>query len=422
MPHLVQKHLENGLPVIVDSVPGHYSVSVKVWVKAGSAYETVENSGVAHFLEHMIFKGTEKRTAQQIAIDFDRLGGHFNACTGKGYTVYYIKLLEEHLEAGMEILSDVIGNSIFPKEELEREKMVVLEEISQTEDAPDDIIFDRFFEAVYPDQAYGRPILGSRENVKRFTKDDLVSFIEQNYSHKNMMLIASGKVDPDKFICLAERYFGDIKSPDSVRNTTQATYVPSEYREERKLEQTHIVLGLPCVSYMSGITQIYSAKILAILLGGSMSSRLFQEVREKRGLAYSVSAFYSPSETSGIMGIYSSTDSKRLRELVAVVLGELVKLSETLTAEEIERAKYQIKSSILMTLESNDSRASYIGRSLHYFGRYIDGDELTRVIDAISVDEVSSIVQFMLEGKQLSLALIGSKDVLDERGVLLKSL
>ncbi|ABD45630.1 M16 family metallopeptidase [Neorickettsia sennetsu] len=423
MQNLVQRRLGNNLPVFVDSISGHYSVSIKVWVRAGSECETQENGGLAHFLEHMIFKGTSTRNAAQIAEDFDRLGGYFNACTSRGYTVYYVRLLEEHLDKGMEILSDVINNSIFPEEELEREKLVVLEEISQTEDAPDDIIFDRFFESIYPNQAYGRPILGSRENVKRFTRNDIASFISQHYYSENMMLIASGKVDAERFISLAEKYFGGIKSISRrAANRLPAKYVPVEYREERKLEQTHIILGLPCVSYSDGISQVYSAKVLAILFGGGMSSRLFQEVREKRGLAYSISAFHAPSETSAIMGVYSSTDPKRLKELVAVVLGELAKLRNTLTIEEVESAKQQIKSSILMSLESNESRASHIGRSIHYFGRYIDGAELIEVIDAVEVDDVASITEFMLRGKRLSLALIGAKDVLDERGVLAEAL
>ncbi|WP_164500978.1 M16 family metallopeptidase [Neorickettsia findlayensis] len=423
MQRLIQRRLGNNLPVFVDSIPGHYSVSIKIWIRAGSECETQENNGLAHFLEHMIFKGTSTRTAEQIAADFDRLGGYFNACTSRSYTVYYVKLLEEHLDKGMEILSDVLNNSIFPKEELEREKMVVLEEISQTEDAPDDIIFDRFFENIYPNQAYGRPILGSRENVRRFTRDDITSFISQHYCSENMMLIASGKVDSERFISLAEKYFGCIKSV-GVRavDRSPARYVPAEYREERKLEQTHLILGLPCVSYSDSISQIYSAKVLAILLGGSMSSRLFQEVREKRGLAYSISAFHAPSETSAIMGIYSSTDPKRLKELVTVVLGELSKLQNTLTTEEVERAKQQIKSSILMSLESNESRASHIGRSIHYFGRYTDGAELIEIIDTIGVNDVASIAEFMLQDKRLSLALIGAKGMLDGYRVLAEAL
>ncbi|AHX11124.1 peptidase M16 inactive domain protein [Neorickettsia helminthoeca str. Oregon] len=420
MQNLIQTRLTNGLSVFVDNIPGNYSVSIKIWVRAGSNYEQQENNGIAHFLEHMIFKGTKTRTAEQIAKDFDELGGHFNACTGKGYTIYYAKVLAEYLDKGMELLSDVLNNSVFPDVELQREKMVVLEEILQTEDTPDDIIFDRFFETIYPDQPYGRPILGSRDNVRNFTKNDLTSFISEHYYPENMMLIVSGGVDINVFLVLAEKYFADMKSVDvSKKDPAPAVYQPREYREERKLEQTHIILGFPGVSYQDSIAQIYSSKILTILLGASMSSRLFQEVREKRGLAYSISAFHSPAETSGIIGIYSSADPKKLTELVTVVLEELVRLESTLTMEEIERAKKQIKSSLLMGLESNESRASYIGKSFHYFGKYLDGETITRVINEITVQDVAAIANLMLTEKKVSLASIGAKDGLPEYEKLL---
>ena len=426
MSSLSQHKLKNGMLVITDRIPEHHSVCVKLWVKSGSRSETKNNNGIAHFLEHMAFKGTKTRSALQIAKEFDELGGHFNACTGREYTIYYIKVLKEFVQKGIEILSDILLNSVFEKEEIEREKSVVLEEINQTEDTPEEIIFDKFFEATYPDHPFGRPILGTKEIVSSFSSKDLKDFVAQHYFAENMLLIASGGVDHEFIVQQATNYLSNLQqksTPESIKDKSKPSYFCANFRQNKKLEQSHILLGFPCFSYQESLKKVYSAKILAVIFGGSMSSRLFQEVREKRGLAYSVSAFCSASLDCGVFGMYSSTDPKKLKTLVNVILEQINKLScHGILDEELFRAKNQIKASLLMGMENNESRASYIGKCFQNFERCVTQEEAVSIVDSLNKDDIDLSIDDILCKKELSLAAIGQTDSLPDQNELLNSL
>jgi predicted Zn-dependent peptidase len=417
-----QKKLSNGLTIITDNVLSHHSVSIKLWIRAGSSFETKDNNGIAHFLEHMAFKGTKTRTAHQIAQEFDDLGGYFNACTGREYTIYYVKVLNEFAEKAIEILSDITLNSLFAEDEMKREKSVILEEIAQTEDTPDDIIFDKFFEAIYPEQSFGRSILGTRENVKNFQISDLRNFVDEHYFAENMMLIASGGISHLDIKTYSEKYLSKLQSCDKKLISEIPQYYCANFRQSKKLEQTHVILGFPSISGHNHMKAVYTAKILSIILGGSMSSKLFQEVREKRGLAYNISSFNSINENSGVFGIYSSTDPKNLSELIKITFNEINQLKNSITEDEIKRAKQQIKSSVLMKMEANEQRCSYIGHCMQYYDRYIEDEELIKVVDLINLDDIKSVVDEIFSEKKLSIAVLGEHKDLPEYNELIKTL
>lgn len=418
----VEETLQNGLTIYTDSISSHHSVSIKLWVKSGSAYEVESNNGIAHFLEHMAFKGTKNRTAHQIAQEFDDLGGYFNACTGREYTIYYVKVLNDFAEKALEILSDIFLNSVFAEEELEREKLVILEEISQTEDDPGDIIFDRFFEAIYPNQSFGRPILGTRENVKSFDASTLRTFVDEHYFSENTMLIASGGISHEKIKSYAEKYLLDLKCCVGKIPLEIPNYHCADIRQSKKLEQTHVIFGFPSIPNHKEIRDVYTAKILSIILGGSMSSKLFQEVREKRGLAYNITSFNSISENTGIFGIYSSTDPKNLSELTKVIFDEINNLKSTIVDDEIKRAKQQIKSAVLMKMEANEERCSYIGSCMQYYNRYIEDDEIINVVDMITINDIKSVIDRIFLEKKLSVTVLGEHSGLPEYNELIKNL
>ena len=377
--------LANGLTVATDRMESVETVSVGVYVDVGTRHEAAETNGVAHVLEHMAFKGTTRRSARDIAEQVEAVGGQMNAHTGREQTAYYVKLLKEDLELGVDIIADILLDSVYAPEELERERGVILQELGQVEDTPDDVIFDRFSEVAYPGQAVGRPVLGKADIIASLPRQALVDFRAAFYGAPRMVLCAAGKLEHEQLCALAETRFARLAS--SARDgSAPARWEGGEYRKDDDLEQVHLTLGFPGVSYTD--PDFWAANVLATILGGGMSSRLFQEVREKRGLVYSVYSFTAPCMDGGLFGIYAGTGESEAAELIPVTLDELQKVQHEVTLAELARARAQVKAGLLMSLESTGSRCEQLARQIQVFGRVIPTAETVQRIEAVGVADV----------------------------------
>ena len=381
--------LKNGLRVVTDRMDELDTVSLGVWVGVGAMYEPAEINGISHLLEHMAFKGTTTRSARQIAEEIEDVGGYINACTSRETTSYYIKVLKEDVDLAVDILSDILQNSTFDAQEFDREKTVVLQEINQSIDTPDDIIFDYFQSCAFPDQPVGRPVLGSIETVRQIQRETLDQYMKSNYTPERMVVAASGKVDHDRFVHLVEQSFGSMTHKAGLK-ASPAVYKAGEYRENKALEQVNLVLGFKGVSIAED--DYYTAHILSTILGGGMSSRLFQEIREKRGLAYSVYSFNAAASNGGLFGIYAGTGEKETAELLPAICQEIQKIKQSLVGrEELMRAKAQLKAGVLMSLEHPEVRSEQNAGHLLSFDRLLSKEEILQKIAATTEEQVAQL-------------------------------
>jgi predicted Zn-dependent peptidase len=377
--------LPSGLTVLTERMDRVETVSFGAYIGAGTRHETAAENGVAHFLEHMAFKGTATRTAVDIAEAVEDVGGHINAYTSREQTAYYVKMLKEDLGLGVDIIGDILCHSIFEPEELERERGVILQEIGQANDTPDDIVFDHFQSAAYPSQPMGRPVLGTETIIRNMKREALPGFMNAHYTPENMVIAASGNLRHEQVVELVGQHFADL--PNAVRHEPMpADYTGGEYREDRDLDQAHLVLGFNAPGY--GEPDYYPAMLLSTLLGGGMSSRLFQEIREKRGLVYSIYSFTAPAQDGGLFGIYAGTGESEAAELMPVTLEELGKVQHQVTGVELRRAKAQLKAGLLMSLESTGSRCEQLARQWQIFGRVIPAFETVAKIEAVTEADV----------------------------------
>jgi predicted Zn-dependent peptidase len=377
--------LPSGLTVVSERMDRVETVSFGAYVATGTRHETAEENGVSHFLEHMAFKGTERRTAAGIAEEIEAVGGHINAYTAREQTAYYVKVLKEDTALGADIIGDILTHSAFDADELERERGVILQEIGQARDTPDDIIFDHFQEAAYPSQPMGRPVLGTEELIRSMRRDTLTGYMKRHYAASNTVVAAAGNLDHDHILDLVQRHFADLPT-EPAPAAVPGLYAGGEFREDRDLDQVHVVLGFPAVGY--GTPDYYPTMLLATLLGGGMSSRLFQEVREKRGLVYSIYSFAAPYMDGGMFGIYAGTGESEAAELMPVTLDELRKVQHEVTLQELARARAQVKAGLLMSLESTGSRCEQLARQLQVFGRIMPTSETVAKIEAVTVADV----------------------------------
>ena len=377
--------LPSGLLVVTETMDRVETVSFGAYVASGTRNETEAENGASHFLEHMAFKGTARRTAAQIAEEVENVGGHINAYTAREQTAYYVKLLKEDLALGADIIGDILTHSTFAPDELERERGVILQEIGQANDTPDDIIFDRFQETAYPSQPMGRPTLGTEDGIKAMGRDALVGYMQTHYAAENVVIAAAGNLQHDTVVDLVRQHFADLPGQKPPAHVS-ALYSGGEYREARDLDQVHVVLGFPSVPY--GDRDYYPALLLSTLLGGGMSSRLFQEIREKRGLVYSIYSFTAPFMDSGLFGIYAGTGEDEAKELVPVTLEELRKVQTQVSADELHRARAQVKANLLMSLESTGSRCEQLARQMQVFGRLIPTAETVAKLNAVTIEDV----------------------------------
>jgi predicted Zn-dependent peptidase len=382
--------LPSGLTVVTETMPHLESVALGVWIKSGSRNETTEEHGIAHLLEHMAFKGTKRRSARDIAEQIEDVGGELNAATSTETTSYYARVLKDHVPLAVDILADILTESLFDEEELRREKLVILQEIGAANDTPDDLVFDHFSEAAYSDQTIGRPILGTPERVKSFTPEQIRGYLSRNYTTDRMFVVAAGAVDHQAFCKQVEERFASLPlTPSAPPVFDAARYIGGDVREERDLMDTQVLLGFEGKAYH--MRDFYCSQILANILGGGMSSRLFQEVREHRGLCYSVYAFHWGFSDTGIFGIHAATGGDELPTLIPVIIDELHKSSETIHQVEIDRARAQIRAQLLMGQESPAARAGQIARQMILYGRSIPNEEMMERLEGITTQRLTDL-------------------------------
>src|SRR5579862_632818 len=394
--------LSNGLRIVTDKIDTVATVSLGLWVDVGTRHEPAEINGVAHFLEHMAFKGTERRSALAIAEEIEAVGGHLNAYTSRESTAYYAKVLKEDVPLALDILADILMHSTFEENEFERERAVILQEIGQANDTPDDIIFDHFQERAFPDQAMGRPVLGSPKIIRKLSRKSVVSYLKDHYGASRMVLSAAGNLDHDRLVELADTLLCGLPAERAVA-TEPARYVGGEHRQGRDLEQLHLVLGFPGLPL--GDPDYYAAAVLSTAFGGGMSSRLFQEVREKRGLVYAISSFAHGYRDGGLFGVYAGTGEDEAAELLPVLCDETRKLDNGFTPVELARAKAQMRAGLLMSLESTSARCEQLAQHLLIYGTPFDPAEIVGRIEAVDAAAIGRVVARLRAGPPTVTAL-----------------
>lgn len=402
--------LPNGLRIVTEKMPGLASAAIGIWISAGSRHERVEQNGIAHFLEHMAFKGTERRSALKIAEEIEDVGGYINAYTSRETTAYYARVLAADVPMALDVIADIVLNPVFDPREIEVERHVILQEIGQALDTPDDIIFDWLQEAAYPDQAMGRTILGPADRVAGFGAADLRGFVAEQYKPGRMVLAAAGAVDHDRVVAEATAIFGGL-APGVERAAEPARWQGGERREVKDLEQVHFALGFAGPGYRDA--DFYVSQVYATALGGGMSSRLFQKIREERGLCYSIHAQAGSHDDTGMITIYAGTSAEEIGELAALTMDELARAAGDMNEAEVARARAQMKAGLLMGLESPSGRAERMARHVAIWGRVPDLREATARIAAVSRDAVRDFGARLVSGGlpsaggQSALALYG---------------
>jgi len=391
--------LDNGFRIVTENMSGLKSASVGIWIDTGGRNETLKQNGIAHFLEHMAFKGTLKRSSLDIAQAIENVGGYINAYTSREMTAYYARVLENDVPLAIDVISDILLNPIFDKQELETERGVILQEIGQSLDTPDDVIFDWLQETAYPDQPLGRTILGSTERVKNFSQDDLIGFVSDHYGPEQMVLSAAGAINHEEVVSQAKSLF-DKKVPIKKSKAVRSLYSGGELQVEKDLEQAHFALAFEAPGYLS--ESIYASQIYSIALGGGMSSRLFQEIREKRGLCYTIFAQAGAYSDTGLLTIYSGTSSENLKNLSDITISEMKRAAIDFEQAELDRARVQMKAGMLMGLESASSRVERLARMLIIWNRIPSLDEVVQKIDAVSLEDVRAFASNILLDKKPS--------------------
>jgi len=404
----LQEHrLSNGFRIVTEHMPGLASASIGVWVAAGGRHETPQQNGIAHFLEHMAFKGTGKRSALQIAEAIEDVGGYINAYTSREVTAYYVRVLENDVALGLDVIADILRDPILDPREIEVERGVILQEIGQALDTPDDVIFDWLQEKAYPGQPIGRTILGPAERVSAFSQDDLKGFIGTHYGPEQMILSAAGAVNHDEIVKLAEQLFGDMPAKPAFI-MEKAKFQGGETRQTKTLEQAHFALGFESPGYRAD--DIYVAQIYASALGGGMSSRLFQEVRENRGLCYTIFAQAGAYADTGMMTVYAGTSASQLPELANITIDEMKRAASDMSPAEVARARAQMKAGLLMGLESPSNRAERLARLIQIWDRIPPLSETIEMIDAVTTGDVRDLAEKMAAEAPAALALYGPVD------------
>lgn len=400
--------LDNGLRVITETVPYVQSLSLGIWVHSGSRFEQPEVNGICHFIEHMLFKGTERRSAFTIAKEIDSVGGVLNAFTSKELTSFYCRVLSENTELAADLLADIFLNASFPDDEIEREKQVVLQEIHQLEDSPEDLVHEILGIRFWRDDPLGQPILGTIPNINRLDRDTLLGFKNNYYTPDETLVCAAGNLEHEAFVELVETHMGRFPHSKAAVSKVQPKSDSSAHVEERDLEQVHVCIGMEGPSAVD--PRRHAGYILNAVLGGGMSSRLFQEVREKRGLAYAVYSFLSSFSDTGIFGIYAGCDPERLEELLNIMGKETLELSRSITAEDVATAKSQIKGNIILAMESTDSRMNRLAKGEYYFGRHVGVEEIIGCLEAVTLNELRDTADWMINEGRFTIVAVGPVD------------
>jgi predicted Zn-dependent peptidase len=411
-PAIVRDVLPNGLRLLTERMPHVRSVSIGVWLARGSRHEPQEQSGIAHFVEHMLFKGTATRSAEDIAQAIDSIGGQMDAFTAKEYASYYIKVLDEHLPRALDVLADIVMRPAFAADDIEREKKVVLEEIKMVEDTPDDLVHELFTEAFWHGHPLGRPILGTKETVESLSQDALRRYFSSVYTAPHLIVAAVGNVDHASVRELVLKAFDGVPTTSEPIGDTPPSVVPRVVVRSKELEQSHVVLGTN--AYQQDHSDRYTSYVLNTILGGSMSSRLFQNVREKRGLAYAVFSGMSAYRDAGSMTIYAGCANDAVSELIDVVIVELRRMKdEPLPDAELQRAKDHLKGSLMLNLESTSSRMSHLARQEIYFDRHFGLDETLEGVERVTQDDILRVARDLFANEGLAATVLGAVNGLE---------
>lgn len=407
-----KSRLPGGLRVITEEIPTVRSATIGVWVGTGSCWETPDNMGISHLIEHMLFKGTARRSAREIARAIDVLGGTLNAYTAKDHTCYYAKVLDQHLPVAVDVLADMIQHSLFDPADLEREKAVVIEEIRMYEDVPDDLVQDLFAAAMWPQHPLGRPIVGTVENVQSFTREQVLAHLHQYYRPDNMVIAAAGNIHHDDVVALVGEAFGELCG---VKGTGQpvppapaGVAGPTALIREKETEQAHVVLGMQGLAYDH--EEMYALHLLNTVLGGGPSSRLFQEIREERGLAYSVYSFQTSYRDAGTFAVYAGASPDAMEQVVDLILQSFRDVGQQgVSPEELAEAKEQLKGQIMLGLESTSGRMSRLGRGELLLGRVLTPDEVISQIDSVTPEQVHALARRLFQREPLVLSAVGPR-------------
>jgi predicted Zn-dependent peptidase len=412
--------LDNGIRVLTETVPYHRSACIGIWLLSGSRDEQETENGLSHFIEHLLFKGTEKRTAQDIARAIDSVGGSMNAFTARESTCFYAKVLDSHLDLAVDLLADIFLHSTFDSDEIERERSVILQEVKMVEDTPDDYVHDLFSRAFWGDHPMGRPVTGTTEQIQSFSRDQIIGYFTENYRSDRIVVSVAGNVEHDAVVDLVGRAFAGLVSGARAMRRLRPNALPKTSFLQRKTEQVHFCLGTEGVSYTS--TRRFVSHLLNTVLGGGMSSRLFQEIRERRGLAYSVYSYLPSYIDTGLLVVYAATDRKTVRQVIDLVLKELETMRRTpIASEELETAKEQLKGSLILSLESSDTRMTRLAKNDVYFNRFVPIDEVIRQVDAVTFDEIRELADELFRPENLCLTVLGplSQGQLEKDGTLI---
>ena len=404
--------LPSGLIVVSDPMPHLVSAALGVWVSCGARHENREEAGLSHMLEHMAFKGTKRRSAKDIATEIEAVGGDLNAYTSREQTAFHARVLKDDIDLALDIIADILVYPAFDESELAREREVIIQEIGQTRDTPDDLVFDYLQEACYPGQPMGWPIFGSEKTVAGFSRGDLVSYMRKHYRAGAMMLIGSGAVDHDRLVAAGQALFAPI-AEGTERGTAPARFCGGDVRGEDDLEQAHLAFAFPGVS--SADETAITAQVFATALGGGMSSRLFQEAREKRGLCYSIYAFSHSYRDTGMIGVYSGTSEDKAGEIAPLIAAEIEAMASQVGEEEAARARAQLKASILMGLESPSARCELIAAHLYTYGRVLGIEELIHRVEQVDAASLQRFAEEICQRGDPAMAAVGPVKRLETR-------
>jgi predicted Zn-dependent peptidase len=412
--------LDNNIPVLIETAREVRSVCIGIWVKVGSRNESPEKNGISHFLEHMFFKGTGSRSAEGIAMEIDSLGGELNAFTSSEYTVFYIKVLDEYMDKAVGLLSDIFMNSTFPAEDIEKEKNVVNEEINMVEDTPSDYIHELFNRNIWGEEGLGQSVLGRRESLSALTREDLLEHINKNYGAENIVVACSGNLSENELIGYLNETLGRIENSGAERSLMLPEYKSSLNVVNKDLSEAHICLGLKGMPYNS--EERYSLHLLNTMLGSGFSSRLFQNVREKRGLVYSIYSYHVSYFDAGLWSVYAGTEKKHANEVIDITVNEIRNLSNSITDTELQRSKAQLKGNLILALESTSNKMTNIAKQEIYYGKYFSPSEIISMVESITIDDVKDLSKRLVENKPFALTVYGpvKEDDLKESYELLK--
>lgn len=398
-------YLSNGIPVVMAVMKEFRSVSIGIWVKTGSRFEAPHENGISHFLEHLFFKGTTNRSQKEIAMEIDSMGGELNAFTSKETTTFYIRVLDQFLEKGIELLSDIFLNAVFPEEEIEKEKSIIKEEIKLVEDTPDDYIHDLFHQTVWDDSGLGQPILGRRDTIKTFTRERLLNYKKRFYGTKDIIISCAGNFNFKILLSILNRYFGTMNEGSDPPEIITPEFNYKKNVHKKDLSEVHLCLGVKAPELSSPYR--YHLSIVNAILGGGVSSRLFQEIREKRGLAYSIYSFVQGYLDTGLWGVYAGTSKKRYQEVIDLIIEELTRLKDTITEEELRKTKDQIKGNMILGLESTGSTMTYLARQEIYYKRYISIEETIKKIEGITLSDIRDFLERIVQRDRFAITLLG---------------